>query len=135
MKTIMLTGGAHLGKSTTLKHLYENYLLNDGSTQQIMREDVVNSLDFYATFKRNGKKIGICNVGDELRYIYANHQRAIDDKCDLYICANSLKLYGYRIIEADNSGIVLRKVALNNTDEKRVIDTIIYILNHEEVLG
>lgn len=50
MKTIMLTGGGDLGKSTTLKHLYENYLLKDDSTQQIMREDFEESIDFYATF-------------------------------------------------------------------------------------
>ena len=52
MKTIMLTGGGDLGKSTTLKHLYENYLLKDDSTQQIMREDFEESIDFYATFKK-----------------------------------------------------------------------------------
>lgn len=131
----MLTGGGDLGKSTTLKHLYENYLLKDDSTQQIMREDYEESIDFYATFIRRNKKVGICSAGDGFGLIYEYHQRALDDNCDLYICANSLKLYGYRIIEEDDSGIVLRKVALNNTDEKRVIDAITYFLNHEEILG
>lgn len=135
MKIIMLTGAPDSGKSTTLKHLYEDFILKDGVSRQIMRENYEDSIDFFATFQRNDLKVGISSSGDELQYIYANHKRALDDGCGLYICANSHKLYAYRILEEDESGFALTKGPCDDIDEKRIIDVIMNIINHVQVLG
>ena len=69
MQVITVTGESDAGKTTLIKYLFEQ-LKNSGGEVLFIKNNIgQNYEDFEAVLFWNGKKIGICSIGDAQKYI------------------------------------------------------------------
>lgn len=134
MKIIMLVGAHNSGKSTALKKVYEE-LKGDDKVQEITLDPHPNKYDFYSEIMCHGKKIAIATMGDVAYGVEEYFNKANSDKCDWFICANSLMPRIFKILCEVELGVTLVKHKPDDTDERHVVSSIIKILKNEKVFA
>ena len=83
---IALKGKENIGKSTTIRRLFEK-LSKDKSYTLISTTFKKSGGDFQAIFEKNGKRIGITSYGDTSSLIYKKLKYFLENKCVIAICA------------------------------------------------
>ena len=126
--TVVVSGKANVGKTTSLKMLAEYY----NSRKDVIMEDPENlsKQDYWCSFIINNRRVAIITFGDKADDI----KRAFHylGKCDFYICASHL--YGETvkaILKLKNEYNIVNPLFINKTGVSSNNETI--IKNNNEV--
>ena len=126
MNIIMLVGAPNTGKTTTLNHLF-NKLKDDYNGVVVEKCPHDNNQDYFYIINVGKCHIAIATMGDIVYEIKKYFEKAKVTNCDWLICANSLKLYAFKLLKECEMGFTLRKSELSNEEENKVINRIIDI--------
>jgi len=84
-KTIALQGRGHIGKSTTLRRLYTDFLLKNG--YKLIKYEDHGDVDFLAILEKDGELIGITSAGDNYDLLQKRVTILVEAGCTIIVCA------------------------------------------------
>jgi hypothetical protein len=102
---IVLSGRSNIGKSNTIKIVYERLLTKYPYPSLIILPDTLaeTGKEIWVVIKINGKRIGIESRGDNRTLVENALSIFVDYKCDIILCASRTRGESWDAIQAFGS--------------------------------
>ncbi len=93
MKVIIIKGKSNVGKTTTIRHIFETLIESGAEVKNYNTEGHLYT-DFFSTLEYKGKRIAINSLGDLITTIRGSRDKAIAAASDIFITAWTSTLDG-----------------------------------------
>lgn len=112
MRTIVLRGDAHCGKTTTLRMLYDELITQSTTLEPITEWGEPTNLDFCTMLLYNGCKVAIYSMGDLSRHTVAAVREYRAKGADILICScRAYMVNPYKEMAKDGYTAIDKRVA------------------------